>query len=78
MNNWEKNEEKDLKKSFFGLRDFYYLVKTFIDLIIKGNIKGCEVEKLEDAANRAIFRNFSGRTNSFLNFKAIFYERDEK
>ena len=76
-------EEKYTKKDYHGLRDFYYLIKTVIQELIKiknknilidDNIKG-------EIALRSLERNFSGlefdisKTNSLEIIKTIFKKK---
>lgn len=62
-------------QSFFGLRDFYNLVKTFSDEVKKHSNAFLSTQNLDQYLRMAIFRNFSGFANSFDAFKEICSEK---
>jgi len=59
---------------FYGLRDFYSLIKDFMAKIVERKIERDDNEALIDCACESIFENFNGWENSFYEFKEEFFD----
>ena len=78
-----KDDNKDLKyyeKMFHGMRDFYNLIKSIMNDIIKykGGILELEEERIKKICMLNIERNFGGLNSSIQEFKAYFLKNNNK
>ena len=79
-----KQNENDENQYFHGSRDFYSLIKSIINDIIKNKNKLNELDKekkqelIDEIIEINIERNFGGLPNSINDFKYYYYEKYRK
>lgn len=54
---------------FYGLRDFYSLIKDFMSKIIEKKVERDDNDEIINSACESIFENFNGWQDSYLQFK---------
>jgi hypothetical protein len=60
-------------KHFFGLRDFYNLIRTLTDLIKEKKDKNQLDNIIDECCDKAIYRNFSGLSKGYEQFKNKYF-----
>lgn len=55
-------------KGYFGLRDFYSMIKEFASQLLKNQATNNDQKKIKDAVNIAVFRNFNGFQEDYRYF----------